>query len=252
MKLILAPFGRCATNSISLSVSQSCEESWVGEPFDVNLHNSRYSINDSRSISDSLKSLSSEGVTLIKHLYEVMSRENNKSLVQKCTHIIFMYRKYFVDQYISSFMCEQLAEYRKSLKLKPIKKNDPHFFNLTLNHLLGREIDRRYNEYLSIKRDPIDIDHLKEKYETRLNYFNECKDIFSELDKSPAVYSYENLWENTPSVFKDICSNLGCKIKNDRWKLILSKKNKMFKDSCKDLIPNYKKVISLREELTIQ
>ena len=243
MKLILAPFGRCATNSISLAVAQSCEESWVGEPFDVNLHNSRYSINDRRSISDSLKLLSSAGVTLIKHLYESMSREDNKQLVQRCTHIIFMYRKHFVDQYISSFMCEQLIKYRK---------NDSHFFNLTLNHLLGRERDRRYNEYLSTKRDPIDIDHLKEKYETRLNYFNECKDIFSELDKSPAVYSYENLLENTPSVFRDTCSNLGCEIKNDRWKSILSKKNKMFKDSCKNLIPNYKKVISLREELTIQ
>jgi|TARA_R110002020_G_scaffold194354_8_gene395123 hypothetical protein len=253
MKLILAPFGRCATNSVSLAIAQSCQESWIGEPFDPQLHNNKYSVETNGSIKNSLRLLESEGVTLVKHLYSVMSYEDNKSLVENCSHILFLYRSNFVDQYISSFMCEELVLHRKKLNLPPINKDNPYFFNLTLNHLLGKDEDIRYKEYLSVKRNSIDIDHLKSKFEESLKVFNECKQIFRSLGKNPVGYSYEDIyWLDIESVFSDMCLCLDCKVHNNSWREILSFKNKMFKEECKALIPNYEEVISLREDLIIQ
>ena len=97
------------------------------------------------------------------------------------------------------------------------------------------------------------MEHLHEKFLIALQDYHTCKDILINRPKPHAIYSYEELYgRDTDNIFKEMCSTIGCSIKNNKWEQILSKKNKMFIAGCGNLIPNYDDVMSFREDLIIR
>lgn len=225
---IFCLFPRCGSQSLMLGLSSFLGVDYVNEPLNPsNYWGGRLDITCNKNL---IKNAKSKGYGVIKVMHEQMPLQDNLRLLRECDKTIFLYRRYYVDSFLSAHI---------SMSYK-------HSNGKNLWHKVRDEDKKNLSHFFSFERPPVDI--------------GLCKSTYYELVKAKYVYDnfdftdiicYEDFYDNSVlDNFDKLCSNIDVSSKDESYKKFFDKDMKLNSNAkYKELIPNYDKIIGLRDEL---
>jgi len=239
MICVFALTGRSGSTSLSEAIHKNMKNAgeWLAEPLSDGYENwgVRHLEKLPKITLSNLQDVAKQyNVTLVKTLEFYLNVGENIKLLNMFSDNVLLYRKYFVDHYVSKWMsCD--------------------FKNQTNTSAFYRDEIRNTKDFFKLVRNPVDIEQMISNY----NLFS--KKIKTYIDKVnfDSIITYESFYCGSEQDRKTRLLELFDKLKIEpKDKLDLSPlsidgKHNSY-DNYERLIPNWKEVLSLKEELILQ
>lgn len=251
MDMIYGICPRCGTTSMVRAIRQSCRLRCTGEPFSwrggfCQVYSDESMKTKTRSLEEARSMLEDKGVQLIKHVDFALTTKENLHLLNTMNNVIFMYRKHYVDVFLSRYMNDSVS-------------SDLRLWHKTPAILKSKRYQRRQELYSNEMRPAVNIGKMKSEYRAAKKKWNKVlrprlPDGWG-VRKSVMFIEYGSTY-NTDKIYEcffDVVNFLGISIFNNKWKELLSPQIKLNNEEVySKVIPNYEEVMSYRDKLILE
>lgn len=218
MNLIFCPFPRCGSTSLCISLQNSCSIEILHEP-------------------ESLDQIHSANLNNIKALSTGLNQHDNCTLIDNSSNLVFLYRQNLLDIVTSYFA-----------SINFVTKSGIGIWNFAENSNITEQ-DK--NDFLNTVRPDIDKHFFQETLidviERTHYYHSYIKDNHSNY----TIVAYEELYGSS-DIFIDIAARFKLTIRNDEYKHVLNRKNKInTRQNYHKIINNYRNFFNLYKDLNI-